>query len=733
MTHINEQENFRLGEIIVSPQHNKLALKERSLTLQPKVMAVLCYLARHQDRVVSNEELLDQVWQGRVVTHASVQKSINALRNAFAELAGEREFITHFSKRGYQLIVPVVAAEDSGDNGAPPPDATRQMVFPSRPSAMRVLLVCGVLAMLGLGVVVLAWLNSISDVSHAPPFMEAIEVDTAAVEKRHATQFPIITDFIHENGHERSAEPHPDGKRVAYIRDTNSDGAQSQIMIRDDAGRDWLLASVDGSWADLAWSPSGRNLVATEIRRAEGLPWSPAYYEHPNYLYSFHIFTLDFRGERLLEKNLLSQWQGAVASVTWWDENVIEFVASLGPNTTNERYRYVIAEQKLSLINALESGYLPLKSAIRDKVTGVVSRRRDTARVEFLDAQQRTIATWPLATGNVDISWIPDGSGLLIFENDSRNFYVLYLDGEIAPVQFAQDKTTSFARPRFRNSGNSILLTSVATSTHVQWIGLDGNRKTIKDRNNIVAARFSPTGDALAFTSSEDGRYALWVTHNGGPISAVHNTDSVVTLDKPITEIHWYADGKGLVFRSGNSVYTYQPGSGSPKVLTDVEGLSLLDYEAGTKHLWLIKRGNNIRNIWRYHIESRSATQSTFGSVGTALAHGEKIYFQYTGQRGLWMLNDEGQNPQRISANLPENSQLLRVPEEGAYFISGGPCRESEIRYLDFKTDTWTTVLTRSDNAVITHDFHPTKGALQVECALPESNIMELKAADLQD
>src|SRR4051812_30191987 len=104
MAHDNDN-GFTLGDVQVSPSHNTLNLGEKSIKLQPKVMAVLHYLAANHKRVISNEELMERLWQGRVVTHGSVQKSINALRSAFVELIGERDIIAHYSKRGYQLTI----------------------------------------------------------------------------------------------------------------------------------------------------------------------------------------------------------------------------------------------------------------------------------------------------------------------------------------------------------------------------------------------------------------------------------------------------------------------------------------------------------------------------------------------------------------------------------------------------------------------------------------------------
>ena len=103
---------FYLGEMKVLPSRNTIILGDRQMILQPKVMAVLDYLAQHQERVVSGDELLAELWKGRIVTPGSVQKSINSLRKALSEICGDQEMIVHYSKRGYQLVTKPVFAEE---------------------------------------------------------------------------------------------------------------------------------------------------------------------------------------------------------------------------------------------------------------------------------------------------------------------------------------------------------------------------------------------------------------------------------------------------------------------------------------------------------------------------------------------------------------------------------------------------------------------------------------------
>src|SRR5690606_12235393 len=107
----NILDQLTLEEDLVSRSQNKLEARGKTIRLQPKVMEVLNYLARHYDRVIPKEELVENVWPGRVVTHGSVQKSINLLRKSLTELMGERDLIVHYSKKGYQLQVQPVFLE----------------------------------------------------------------------------------------------------------------------------------------------------------------------------------------------------------------------------------------------------------------------------------------------------------------------------------------------------------------------------------------------------------------------------------------------------------------------------------------------------------------------------------------------------------------------------------------------------------------------------------------------
>jgi len=79
----------------------------KSVKLEPKVMAVLEYLASRPGQVVSRQELEDSVWRGTVVGYDAISNAIIKLRKAFGDDAHNAKIIETIPKTGYRLIAPV--------------------------------------------------------------------------------------------------------------------------------------------------------------------------------------------------------------------------------------------------------------------------------------------------------------------------------------------------------------------------------------------------------------------------------------------------------------------------------------------------------------------------------------------------------------------------------------------------------------------------------------------------
>ena len=53
--------------------------------LPPKAFDLLAFLVRHCDRVVSKDDLLREVWGGRLVSESAITTRINAVRRALGD------------------------------------------------------------------------------------------------------------------------------------------------------------------------------------------------------------------------------------------------------------------------------------------------------------------------------------------------------------------------------------------------------------------------------------------------------------------------------------------------------------------------------------------------------------------------------------------------------------------------------------------------------------------------
>ena len=100
---IDFREPFRVGDWQVDSQNNQLQLGDKLISLEPRVMDVLVYLAERRGQVVTREELEDKVWAGRIVSYDALTNSVVKLRKAF-KIGTNELVIKTIPKRGYSLV-----------------------------------------------------------------------------------------------------------------------------------------------------------------------------------------------------------------------------------------------------------------------------------------------------------------------------------------------------------------------------------------------------------------------------------------------------------------------------------------------------------------------------------------------------------------------------------------------------------------------------------------------------
>ena len=124
-----------VGRVRVDPARNKLGSGEQELSVEPKVMAVLYQLLLRPGQVISRDELINEVWGGVYPTDEGLTRNISTLRRLLRRIDADRDYIETIPKRGYRLIQPVHAGDDSSLELTEQGTASSVFQSPSRSSA----------------------------------------------------------------------------------------------------------------------------------------------------------------------------------------------------------------------------------------------------------------------------------------------------------------------------------------------------------------------------------------------------------------------------------------------------------------------------------------------------------------------------------------------------------------------------------------------------------------------
>ena len=106
---------FLAGEWLVEPSRNLLSRGGKQTRLEPRVMDALVYLGERPGKVVSKDELVNFVWQGRSVSDDVLTVTISALRKALQDDARNPKYVETVPRRGYRWIAPVSRPEAASD------------------------------------------------------------------------------------------------------------------------------------------------------------------------------------------------------------------------------------------------------------------------------------------------------------------------------------------------------------------------------------------------------------------------------------------------------------------------------------------------------------------------------------------------------------------------------------------------------------------------------------------
>jgi TolB-like protein len=132
---------YTFEDYVLDPERRELTRGAEAVSVGPQVFDLLLYLVRNREHVVSKDDLLDGVWDGRIVSESTLTSHINAARKAVGDNGQEQRLIRTVARKGFRFVGDVgERAADSRSSSARPETAApgttpaKALALPDRPS-----------------------------------------------------------------------------------------------------------------------------------------------------------------------------------------------------------------------------------------------------------------------------------------------------------------------------------------------------------------------------------------------------------------------------------------------------------------------------------------------------------------------------------------------------------------------------------------------------------------------
>jgi TolB-like protein/Tfp pilus assembly protein PilF len=124
---------YRFGPFELDTARVELRADGEVRPLEPQVFALLALLVENRERLVSRDEIIEKVWDGRVVSDAAVASRIKSARQALGDDGKAQRYIRTMHRQGFRFVAEAKSVRDvlSADLSAAEPQAQAQASRPS--------------------------------------------------------------------------------------------------------------------------------------------------------------------------------------------------------------------------------------------------------------------------------------------------------------------------------------------------------------------------------------------------------------------------------------------------------------------------------------------------------------------------------------------------------------------------------------------------------------------------
>jgi TolB-like protein len=95
---------YVFDDYVLDTDRRELRRRSAAIDVEPQVFDLIAYLVENRNRVASRDDLINSIWQGRVVSESTLSSRINAARVALGDTGASQRLIRTLPRKGVRFV-----------------------------------------------------------------------------------------------------------------------------------------------------------------------------------------------------------------------------------------------------------------------------------------------------------------------------------------------------------------------------------------------------------------------------------------------------------------------------------------------------------------------------------------------------------------------------------------------------------------------------------------------------
>lgn len=674
---------FIVGEWLVCTNSNTLKLGRRIEKVEPKLIDVLSYFYQHSDKIISRDELIENVWHGAYVSDHAVNRVITKLRKTLNTSSLEN-YIKTVPKRGYQLVAEIEAVNEAQQK------ATQLKFIENR------WYMIGVGVLLSLCLLVLVFWKYSS------------ERDAQSVVVKDIQMFPLVTQF----GFKQHLKFSPDGEFIAYSSRRENEEYSQIYLSKADGSSIYQLTNEKFNYIFPKWHADGQSLLVQEYNENE--------------CQFVRLFLNSFKTKLKQKLKILNCNANTIHTDADWGKmsDIIYYSHSASVNIPLSIYSYQLSSgQRIKITQEQPNGRGDYLISISPSGRFLAyARDNNWQRSELRLLDTNTNQSYRLSQFDLPLTtltWKASDRQLIALDLKGGNYVIELPSLEQLKKNELLQQTVYDKLPGLHEAvvsvdfspiDNQLIFSTFQQSQSDIWgklLGVDEQNQAgtmnnllalSKTTRNEYAPEFANNSNILAYISESTGLPQIWVQEPGQQPKQI----SQFKEHAYINSIRWSSDDKYLLTNEKMRIAHFDITSGDKKLLTPIHIPAELPIWSHDNH-WVYFASNYHKGwqIWKIKTNDQESLEqvTSHGGYSAQLSDdGNYLFYTKYHDDGLWLLD---LNTKEESLILAELSSLAwngwKIVDDKIYFFRENA--EKGVYYKNWRKNSPIKLLSRLPEA----------------------------------